>query len=69
MGKAKLNTAKWYTPAQAARFLGIQPETVKKHCRGRTLTGKQVGPKKQWMILGTEIARKRKEWRLDGIEG
>jgi hypothetical protein len=68
MGKRQLNTKKWYTPAQAGRFLRIQPDTIKKHCRGGTLKGKQVGPKKQWMIPGTEIARKRKEWRLDGID-
>jgi helix-turn-helix protein len=68
MGKPKLNSKKWYTPAQAAPFLKITPETVKKHCRGGALKGKRVGAKKQWMIPGTELAKKRREWELDGIE-
>jgi Helix-turn-helix domain len=68
MPKAKVNPKKWYTPKEAAPFLRVGAESVKKHCRDKKLRGKQVGAKKEWMIPGTAIIKKRKEWKLDGIE-
>ena len=64
----KINAKKWYTTPEAGPFLRLTAESVKKHCRGGSLKGKRGGAKKQWMISGTEIIKKRKEWELDGIE-
>lgn len=54
-----------YSARDAAAFLNVTSETVKKYCRDGTIKGTQVGPKKQWMVLGSEIKRLRKEWNLD----
>jgi hypothetical protein len=66
MGKtADPNT--WYTAREAADFLGVTEATVKDYCRKHKLKCKQVGPKKQWRIVGSSIIRQRREWGLDAI--
>ena len=54
-----------YSAREAAQFLEVTPDTVKSYCRSGKISGKQVGPKKNWMVLGSEIARLRKDWNLD----
>ncbi len=64
-GMVEIDTKKSYSAREAADLLGVTPDTVKAYCRTGELNGKQVGPKKQWMISGSEVKRKRKEWNLD----
>jgi len=63
--KPKIDPERWYTAAEAAPFLRIKDDTVKEHCRKKTIRGKQIGPLKVWSVQGREIIRKRKEWNLD----
>lgn len=54
-----------YTVREAADLLSVTPDTVRSYCRDEKCRGQQVGPKKQWMILGSEIKRMLKEWNMD----
>jgi excisionase family DNA binding protein len=53
-----------YTAEEAARLLGVKPDTVKAYLREGALKGVKVGPKKQWKVSGSELIRKQKEWNL-----
>ncbi len=61
----RLDPSVWYTARQAAGFLGVTEATVKGYCRNETLSAKQVGPKRQWKIKGTDIQKLREQWRLE----
>jgi excisionase family DNA binding protein len=63
MGSIK--SKKQYTTREAADLLQVTPETVKAYCRNGKLKGRQVGPKKQWMVPVEEIKKLQKEWNLD----
>jgi excisionase family DNA binding protein len=60
----QLDPTAMYTAEEAAKALGVKPETVKVYLRRKSLRGLQVGPKRQWKIHGSEIIRKQKEWNL-----
>jgi predicted transcriptional regulator len=68
--RRKLKPNDWYTAAEAALHLGVGAETVKRYLRGENkklrLAGKQVGPKEEWKLQGSEVIRARKAWKLDG---
>jgi excisionase family DNA binding protein len=53
-----------YTAEEAARLLGVKPDTVKSYLRNGSLKGVKVGPKRQWKVFGSELIRKQKEWNL-----
>ena len=70
----KIDPKTYYTVPQTVAFLregGVgTPETVKRYCRkGRDgkarLIGKQIGPKKIWLVLGSSIMALRGSWGLD----
>lgn len=61
----RISSDKWYTAREAAALLDVTEETVKDYCRRDKIKGRQVGPRKQWHVRGTEIERIRKEWNLD----
>ena len=61
----KIEAKRMYTAREAAILLGVTPDTVKSYCRDGKIAGKQVGPKQNWMVAGTEIARLRASWNLD----
>lgn len=61
----RLDLSTWYTARQAAGFLGVTEATVKGYCRNETLNAKQVGPKSQWQIKGSDIQKLREQWRLE----
>lgn len=56
--------ARWYTAREVTSFLGVTELTVTAQCRSKRLTGRKIGPKKRWHVLGREIQRKMKEWGL-----
>jgi hypothetical protein len=60
---------KWYSAKEAAPFLRVNPETVKKYCKNGDFRGKRVGPKNEWFVKGTQILRKQREWALETIDG
>lgn len=64
----KIDKLKWYTAKEVADFLKVTEASVKKYCKEGTITGKQIGPRKQWHIQGVEIQRLRKKWGLDTIQ-
>ena len=61
----EIDRKKSYSARDAAELLEVTPDTVKAYCRDGKVKGRQVGPKKQWMVPGGEIKRLRKEWNLD----
>lgn len=64
--RIKIDPKRLYSHRDAAALLGIVPETVKRYCReGKKLTGKQTGPKREWMVGGASIKKLRKEWGLE----
>jgi excisionase family DNA binding protein len=65
MAKKEIDPKRNYTTREAAELLGVTPDTVKAYCRNQKLNALRVGPKKQWMVTGTEISRLRKEWNLE----
>lgn len=67
MGK-KAITTRWYAARDAAVFLDVTEETVKHYCREKQIAGKQVGPRRKWFVLGSEIERLRRKWSLDIVE-
>ena len=58
----KIDAKQMYTAREAANLLEVTPDTVKGYCRELKIAGKQVGPKKNWMVPGSEIIRLRKDW-------
>lgn len=58
---------RWYSAKDAAPFLGVSSETVKRYCKEKKFHGKRVGPKKEWFVKGSEILQKQREWALDTI--
>jgi excisionase family DNA binding protein len=65
---SKIEKTKWYTAREASELLRITEDTIKKRCREGSITGKQVGARKQWHIQESEINRVRKEWNLEDID-
>ena len=53
----------WYDAREAAGFLHVTPETVKKYCREKVLRAERRGPKQEWFVLGAAILRLLKKWR------
>jgi hypothetical protein len=68
----KISPTKYYTVAQTISFLrggGVgTSETVKKYCRKRRLTGKQIGAKRIWHVLGSSISALRKSFGLEDTQ-
>jgi hypothetical protein len=65
----KIDKTVWYTPAEAAKFLGVGVDTIKRYCRQKfsretPVKAKRVGPKKTWAIQGSAIIARLKEWNL-----
>ena len=57
-----VDPAKLFTVREAADVLSVTSDTVKAYCRSRRLRARKVGPKRAWLIPGTEIRRLLKEW-------
>lgn len=62
--KSKIDLKRQYSAREAANLLGVTPDTVKGYCRDGKITGKRVGPKKNWMVVGSEIVRLLASWNL-----
>jgi len=58
---------RWYTLRAAADFLEVTEPTVSQYCRDKEFgaDAKKVGPKQKWLVRGTGLLRKRREWRLN----
>jgi len=61
----RIDDGRAYTVQEAAKFLELTAETLKKKCREGEINGIQKGPKKKWHIRGSEILRLRELWNLD----
>jgi excisionase family DNA binding protein len=61
----RANEDRFYTAQEAASFLRLTAETIKKKCRDGKIKGEQVGTKNQWRIKGSEINRLILRWKLD----
>jgi hypothetical protein len=64
----RANEDRFYTAQEAAPFLKMTAETIKKKCREEEIKADQVGTRKQWHIKGSEINRLIVLWKLDLIE-
>jgi hypothetical protein len=62
--KQQLKATSLYPASVAAQWLNITKETVKDYLRTGKLTGKQIGPLKEWHAYGSGIIRLRKDWGL-----
>jgi hypothetical protein len=68
--KPSIDPKRLYTIPETVQLLRgptfkIEPGTIKKRCRAKTMSGKRIGPKKVWHVYGSSILDKRKEWGLD----
>ncbi len=52
-----------YSVGDAARILGVKQGTVITYLKVKNLNGTRVGPKRLWMVPGSELIRKQKETR------
>ena len=63
--KSQILTNELYLPEEASQLLGVKTDTVKDYLREGKLEGRQIGPRKEWRVLGKSILAKRKEFGLD----
>ena len=54
-----VDTDKMMTCAEAAKFLGLATDSVKKYCQKGTIEGLKFG--RMWMISRNEVKRYKKE--------
>lgn len=59
---------RFYTAKDAAPFLRMTAETIKKKCREGGIEAEQVGTKNQWHIKGSEINRLIIDLKLDLLD-
>lgn len=61
-----IDPERWYPARETVEFLEVTEATITRYCRdGDLKKARQIGPKKRWHILGSELILRRKEWGLD----
>ena len=60
-----LDGGRWYSAREAAPYLEIREDTLKKKLRSGEIVGLQKGSKRIWHVKGSEIRKVRKSWNLD----
>ena len=65
MSDETIDLGRWYSAREAAPFLDIREDTLKKKLRSGEIDGVQKGSKKVWHVKGAEIRKIQKSWNLD----